>query len=441
MRWQIPILFFLLSACANQTGLQVESGRHLELKPVASNIPKPILSTPILAKPQAVAKTATYSVVVHNVPVAEILFALGRDAKINVDVHSGVIGNVTLNAINQTLPQILERMSRQVDLRWELENGVLIITPDIPYFKIYKMNYFNLSRNVKSNVTLANSVSSGSSGSGSGNSSSTQIDMVAEHQLWKQIEANLKEILNVVKNDAQASGAQLGSIVQDKSAIAVKTNSSTDKKEVVQTAAEAAKAAKDVAQTNKINAETEKLKAGESQPINRPISPTAINNSRLVIMNPETGIITIKASQAEHVKVAEYLSAIQGGALRQVLIEATIVEVLLSDQYQAGVDWSRIGTTENQLNFTQSNVASNMAAPPFSLLSYAKTGGVFNGTFNFTIKMLEQFGRTRVLSSPKIMALNNQTAVMKVVEEQVYFTVKVTPPVITDGKPTTQATY
>jgi general secretion pathway protein D len=288
---------------------------------------------------------------------------------------------------------------------------------------------------------LANSVSSGSSGSGSGNSSSTQIDMVAEHQLWKQIEANLKEILNVVKNDAQASGAQLGSIVQDKSAIAVKTNSSTDKKEVVQTAAEAAKAAKDVAQTNKINAETEKLKAGESQPINRPISPTAINNSRLVIMNPETGIITIKASQAEHVKVAEYLSAIQGGALRQVLIEATIVEVLLSDQYQAGVDWSRIGTTENQLNFTQSNVASNMAAPPFSLLSYAKTGGVFNGTFNFTIKMLEQFGRTRVLSSPKIMALNNQTAVMKVVEEQVYFTVKVTPPVITDGKPTTQATY
>ncbi|MEN9658841.1 MAG: hypothetical protein RL571_2306 [Pseudomonadota bacterium] len=441
MRWQIPILLFLLSACANQTGLQVESGRHLELKPVASNIPKPILSTPILAKPQAVAKTATYSVVVHNVPVAEILFALGRDAKINVDVHSGVIGNVTLNAINQTLPQILERMSRQVDLRWELENGVLIITPDIPYFKIYKMNYFNLSRNVKSNVTLANSVSSGSSGSGSGNSSSTQIDMVAEHQLWKQIEANLKEILNVVKNDAQASGAQLGSIVQDKSAIAVKTNSSTDKKEVVQTAAEAAKAAKDVAQTNKINAETEKLKAGESQPINRPISPTAINNSRLVIMNPETGIITIKASQAEHVKVAEYLSAIQGGALRQVLIEATIVEVLLSDQYQAGVDWSRIGTTENQLNFTQSNVASNMAAPPFSLLSYAKTGGVFNGTFNFTIKMLEQFGRTRVLSSPKIMALNNQTAVMKVVEEQVYFTVKVTPPVITDGKATTQATY
>jgi MSHA biogenesis protein MshL len=187
MRWQIPILLFLLSACANQTGLQVESGRHLELKPVASNIPKPILSTPILAKPQAVAKTATYSVVVHNVPVAEILFALGRDAKINVYVHSGVIGNVTLNAINQTLPQILERMSRQVDLRWELENGVLIITPDIPYFKIYKMNYFNLSRNVKSNVTLANSVSSGSSGSGSGNSSSTQIDMVAEHQLWKQI--------------------------------------------------------------------------------------------------------------------------------------------------------------------------------------------------------------------------------------------------------------
>jgi MSHA biogenesis protein MshL len=442
MRWPILILISLISACASQSGLEMENGRHLESKPISSAIPKPVAATPLLPKPQPAAKTATYSVVVHQVPVNEILFALGRDAKINVDVHAGVNGNVTLNAINQTLPQILERMSKQVDLRWELENGVLIVTPDIPYLKTYKMNYFNLSRNVKSNVTLANSVSSGSGG-GSGNSSNTQIDMVAEHHLWKQIDLNLKELLGI-SADAKGGGAQLGAIVQDQSAQAVKSNASADKKEVVKTAAEAAKAAKDIAQTNKINAETEKLKAGESLPINKPmpvVDANITNASRLVILNPETGVITVRASQKEHTKVAEYLNAVQGGALRQVLIEATIVEVLLSDQYQAGVDWSRIGETDNQLNFQQKSLANNLGTAPLSILSYTKAGGILSGTFNFTIKMLEQFGRTRVLSSPKIMALNNQTAVMKVVEEQVYFTIKVTPPVITDGKVTTQATY
>ncbi|MCX7204703.1 MAG: pilus (MSHA type) biogenesis protein MshL [Proteobacteria bacterium] len=445
MRWQILIFVLLLNACASQSGLEMENGRHLESKPISSAIPKTVAASPSLPKPQAAAKTATYSVVVHQVPVNEILFALGRDAKINVDVHAGVNGNVTLNAINQTLPQILERMSKQVDLRWELDNGVLTVTPDIPYLKTYKMNYFNLSRNVKSNVTLANSVSSGGGGGGSGNSSNTQIDMVAEHHLWKQIDLNLKELLGV-SADAKVggSGAQLGSIVQEQSAQAVKSNVSIDKKEVVKTAAEAAKVAKDVAQTNKINAETEKIKAGESLPINKPVSvvdANITNTSRLVILNPETGVITVRASQKEHVKVAEYLNAVQGGALRQVLIEATIVEVLLSDQYQAGVDWSRIGETDNQLNFQQKSLANNLGVAPLSILSYTKAGGILSGTFNFTIKMLEQFGRTRVLSSPKIMALNNQTAVMKVVEEQVYFTIKVTPPVITDGKVTSQATY
>ena len=59
----------------------------------------------------------TYSVVVTNLPAREILFALARDAKINIDIHPGIEGNVTLNAIDQTLPQILDRISQQVAMR------------------------------------------------------------------------------------------------------------------------------------------------------------------------------------------------------------------------------------------------------------------------------------------------------------------------------------
>ncbi|MGL4604528.1 MAG: secretin N-terminal domain-containing protein [Iodobacter sp.] len=440
MRLQILILLFLLCACSSNPGLQVENGRHLEAKPLAENIPQPVATAPLLPKPQPAPKTATYSVVVHNVPVNEILFALGRDAKINVDVHNAVQGNVTLNAINQTLPQILERMSRQVDLRWELENGVLIVTPDIPYFKIYKINYFNLARNVKSNVTLANSVTSGSSNTraNAGNSSGTQIDMLAEHQFWKQLETNLKEILGVPKTERNNTGSVAESVLQTatqsiKTAVqAAPPAPAPAAQQQINQAGQIAKIEKDLAQTNKTKLQTEQLASLYHQPDPPPVPP-----ARLVIMNSETGIISVRASQKEHVKVAEYLSAVQSGALRQVLIEATIVEVLLSDQYQAGVDWSRLSSADNPLGFQQSLVGTSLNSAPMSLLSYSKNGG-----FNLTIKMLEQFGRTRVLSSPKIMALNNQTAVMKVVEEQVYFTIKVTPPVLSsDGKITTLATY
>lgn len=74
-----------------------------------------------LPRPKATAKTETYSVVVNNVKVQDLLFALARDAKLNVDIHPGITGTVTLNAIDQTLPQLLTRISKQVDMRFELD--------------------------------------------------------------------------------------------------------------------------------------------------------------------------------------------------------------------------------------------------------------------------------------------------------------------------------
>ena len=74
-----------------------------------NSIPQPIKGSVVLPPPKPADKVATYSVVVSNVPAQEILFALARDAKINLDIQSGIQGTVTVNAINQTLPQILTR--------------------------------------------------------------------------------------------------------------------------------------------------------------------------------------------------------------------------------------------------------------------------------------------------------------------------------------------
>ena len=85
--------------------------------------------------PTAQVKPQTYSVVVHEVPVKELLLALARDTKQNIDIHPGLTGLVSLNAINETLPAILERLTKQVNLRYRTEGNTIIVSPDAAYVK------------------------------------------------------------------------------------------------------------------------------------------------------------------------------------------------------------------------------------------------------------------------------------------------------------------
>ena len=83
-------------------------------------------------------KSTTYSVVVHDVPVKELLMALSRDTKENIDVHPGLKGLVSLNAIDETLPSILDRIAKQVNMRYRVEGRTIVVSPDTPFFKTYK---------------------------------------------------------------------------------------------------------------------------------------------------------------------------------------------------------------------------------------------------------------------------------------------------------------
>src|SRR5258706_14876516 len=90
-------LAVLLAGCS-QTPLK-PSPSHVrgdEARPEGA-IPAPVQVAPSLPPPSAAPRPETYSVVVNNVRVQDLLFALARDAKLNVDIHPGVAGSVTLN--------------------------------------------------------------------------------------------------------------------------------------------------------------------------------------------------------------------------------------------------------------------------------------------------------------------------------------------------------
>ena len=151
-----------------------------------------------------------------------------------------------------------------------------------------------------------------------------------------------------------------------------------------------------------------------------------------MIASPETGNISVRATQSQHAKVGEFLDRVMRSARMQVLIEATIVEVDLSNRFQQGIDWSlmRPGGT-----ITDPGLTIRPTGPSVGL----QTGGLVSGLLTLTrtdanffdgrdltmmLSMLESFGTLRVLSSPKISVLNNQSSVLKVVDNLVYFTIQ-----------------
>jgi MSHA biogenesis protein MshL len=164
-----------------------------------------------------------------------------------------------------------------------------------------------------------------------------------------------------------------------------------------------------------------------------PLPVATFREAASVIANPETGILNIRATSRQHEKVQEFVDHVMTNAKRQVLIEATVVEVQLNNQYQRGIDWQRMrsdanaigvpgfGTGRSGLEFGQT---SSGTPAGINTNAFVFGGAVGSLNFNFAFRLLESFGDVRVLSSPKISVLNNQTAVLKVVDNLVYFTIK-----------------
>src|SRR5476649_2962933 len=194
-------LALALTGCG-QTPLRPSPAHELvgQARPEGA-IPAPVQVAPVLPPPTPAARAETYSVVVNNVRVQDLLFALARDAKLTVDIHPGVTGTVTLNAIEQTLPQLLGRISKQVDMRYEIDGQTLSVMRDTPYLRIYRIDYVNLSRdatstaNLSTNVSGSGATSSSGGGSGAVNNSTSLIATRSVNKFWETVVGNVKDIL------------------------------------------------------------------------------------------------------------------------------------------------------------------------------------------------------------------------------------------------------
>lgn len=357
-RNNIYLLVLFLNACSLETVPESTSHitqQHRDITTHDQTIPAPITQPNFLPPPPQLdaPELDLYTIVVNDLPVREILFTLARDAGLNVDIAESITGNITINAIDQPLGTLLDRISRLAGLRYTQTRDSLIIVSDQPFLKTYDIDYINITRKTESTVQVETQIASaggGSVSSATGNSSSSLLTNQSENSFWQRLISNVSAILD-------------------------ETGTST----------------------------------------------TTDNSSSTVIPNPEAGLLTVRGTTTQHQHIKTYLSSLLTNAKRQVLVEATIVEIQLSTSYQTGVDWSILARSVPGFSFSQVTTSASLASGAGGVLSYLNQSSDL-GNISAAISALETFGDVKVLSSPKLMMLNNQTSILKVVDDRVYFT-------------------
>ena len=169
----------------------------------------------------------------------------------------------------------------------------------------------------------------------------------------------------------------------------------------------------------------------------------AEKSDRSVVINSQSGVIVVRAMPSELRDVAEYLQRTEATVTQQVILEAKIVEVELSDAYQAGINWAAVLRDGNK-QYTLGQAAppggfdGDLLAPrgdqvivapgnPINGFVQNTLGGAFTlaanfADFNAFIELLGLQGRTRVLSSPRVSTLHNQKAVIKAGTDEFFVT-------------------
>jgi MSHA biogenesis protein MshL len=145
-------------------------------------------------------------------------------------------------------------------------------------------------------------------------------------------------------------------------------------------------------------------------------------DGRNILISPQAGLVTVRAYPDELKTIRSFLAETEQNLTRQVVIEARILEVELSEEYQQGINWSRIaaniGSTEIQFSSAAAALGNSVSATVGGVTSLA----FLNEDFSGVVDLLSTQGNVQVLSSPRVTAINNQKAVIKVGDDEYFVT-------------------
>ncbi|WP_229429753.1 pilus (MSHA type) biogenesis protein MshL [Massilia sp. ZL223] len=344
-----------------------------------------------------------FNVSFNNVPAQQFFRSIVAGTRYNMLVHPEVSGNISANLKDVTIAETLEAVREMYGYDYKIEGTRITIRPLTMQTRMFQVNYLTAKRRGMSNLRV-NSTSVADAGGVRNNGGQNQ--------------GNTGNTGN--NTGGQNQGGQNGSNVVQVDSTDINTTSENDFWGELKSALEAIVGSKE--------------------------------GGRSVVISPQSGVVVIRAMPDELRSIDAYLKATQLAVDRQVILEAKILEVELNDRFQSGINWASFASIKsshpNRVSGGMIGPGANLAPLPrdggqpaiiangqglsastgFSLSNAATAAGSLFGfafqTNNFAalISFLESQGNVHVLSSPRVAAMNNQKAVLKIGTDEFFVT-------------------
>lgn len=317
-----------------------------------------------------------FNVSALNVELSEFFASLVLDSDYSVMVHPSVQGQISLQLKQVTLPEVLQVIQEMYGFDVRLTGNVYQIYPAGLRTETIAVNYLLMQRVGLSSIAVnSGGVSQDNQSGGNQNNRSNQNGQNSQN-------SNQNNNQNGQQNGQQNQQQQFnGSTIQ--------SGSTTDFWKDLEKAV------------------TGILGGGEQ---------------RAVVVSPQAGLVTVRGMPDEIAAVRAFLTQSEQHLQRQVVLEAKIIEVTLSDDYQQGINWqnalANIGSTDFRINTGAGNFGNAISNQIGGLTTIAFQNVDFSGV----ISLLETQGDAQVLSSPRVTAINNQKAVIKVGQDEYFVT-------------------
>jgi MSHA biogenesis protein MshL len=316
---------------------------------------------------------STFNISVHEVDAREFFMSLVVDSEENMVVHPDVTGRISLELKNVNVPQVLSAVQKVYGYDYTKSDIGYIIYPATLQTKIFKIDHIDVLREGSSNTRVTSGqISNGSRKSGNNNQQNNPSGS---------------------SNNNNSTNSTSGSWIT--------TSSKTDFWDELQQSLTAIVA---VAPVVSDSPSAGNLQAGSK-----------------VVINKQTGVVVVRANPTQMREVEKMIDSTQNQIGRQVVIEAKILEIILDDKHQDGVNWASVVREGSKTFLTASNPLPSAIANTLNNTQVFTLSGQA-GDFYAFISLMENQGKTNILSSPRISTLNNQKAVIKVGQDEYFIT-------------------